>query len=135
MNRTAANLTDAGISIAGSLGAGAWANAARGAAGSGQTEVVQRWMSGTELKATQETGLLRGGREGTHYVTDAANTNPLRARQRLALPRTPDVLVSLEVPKGVFSQPSRVEPAFNMLGGGMERTATGNILIKILEVH
>jgi len=33
----------------------------------GGTETVQRWMSKAELKATQETGLLRGGREGTHY--------------------------------------------------------------------
>lgn len=100
-----------------------------------QTEVVQRWMSKAKLEATQKTGLLRGGRDGTHYVTDAANTDPLRARQRLALPQTPEVRVTLEVPKGVFSQPSRVEPAFNMPGGGMERTVTGNVPVKIVEIH
>lgn len=98
-------------------------------------ETVQRWMSRAELEATQNTGLLRGGRGGTHYITDAANTDPLRARQRLALPQTPELRVTLEVPKGVFSQPSRVDPAFNMPGGGMERTATGNIPVKILEVR
>ncbi len=92
-------------------------------------------MSKAELEATQKTGLLRGGRDGTHYVTDAANMDPLRARQRSALPQTPDALVTLEVPKGIFSQPSRVEAVFNMPGGGMERTATGTIPVQILEVH
>jgi len=99
-----------------------------------ETETVQRWMSKPELKATQETGLLRGGRDGTHYVTDAANSNALRARQRSALPQTPEVKVTLDVLKGKFSPPSKVEPAFNMPGGGMERTATGNIPVKIIKV-
>jgi hypothetical protein len=107
--------------------------AARGAGGTG-TEVVQRWMSRAELEATQSTGLLRGGREGVHYVTDAANTSAQRARLRLALPQTPEVRVTLEVPGGTFSAPSRVQPAFNMPGGGMERTATGQIPVKILGV-
>ncbi|WP_368501966.1 hypothetical protein [Photobacterium sp. 1_MG-2023] len=57
-------------------------------------------MSRAELKATQETGLLRGGRDGTHYVTDSANSDALRARQRSALPQTPEVRVTLEVPNG-----------------------------------
>jgi len=91
------------------------------------TETVQRWMSKAELNATQETGLLRGGRDGTHYVTDSANSNALRARQRSALPQTPEVKVTFEVPQGSFSEPSKVDPAFNMPGGGMERTASGNI--------
>jgi RHS repeat-associated protein len=98
-------------------------------------ETVQRWMSKAELSATQETGLLRGGREGTHYVTDAANADALRARQRLALPQTPEVRVTLEVPGGTFSAPSKVEPKFNMPGGGGERTATGNISVKIRGVN
>jgi hypothetical protein len=44
-----------------------------------ETTTVQRWMSKGELDATQNTGLLRGGREGTHYVTDAANSDPVSA--------------------------------------------------------
>jgi len=100
----------------------------------GGTETVQRWMSKAELKATQKTKLLRGGRDGTHYVTDSANSTAKRARQRSALPKTPEVKVTLEVPAGKFSQPTRVEPAFNMPGGGMERTATGNIPVAIKRV-
>ncbi len=95
---------------------------------------VQRWMSRAELEATRKTGLLRGGRDGTHYVTDAANADPLRARQRLALPQTPEVRVTIEVPKNALSTPSRVERAFNMPGGGMERTATGSVPVRIIKV-
>jgi hypothetical protein len=100
----------------------------------GGTVTIQRWMSADELKATQQTGLLRGGRSGTHYVTDAANADPLRARQRLALPQTPEVRVTMEVAGDVLSAPSRVNPAFNMPGGGMERTATGKVPVRIIEV-
>lgn len=35
-------------------------------------------MSRAELKATEETGLLRGGREGTHHVTPAAGGKVVR---------------------------------------------------------
>jgi hypothetical protein len=41
----------------------------------------------------------------------------------------------MSVPKGLFSDPSKVQPAFNMLGGGMERTATGNIPVTILRIE
>lgn len=99
------------------------------------TEIIQRWMSKAELEATQNTSLLRGGRNGTHFVTNSANTDPFRARQRLALPQTPEFRVTLEVPQNRLSPPSIVEPAFNMSGGGIERTANGDIPVKILEVQ
>ena len=97
-----------------------------------ETSVVQRWMSKAELEATKDTGLLRGGREGTHHVTDAASADPLRARQRLALDRTPEVRATLEVPSSALSAPSKVNPKFNMPGGGMERTATGNVPARVI---
>lgn len=89
-------------------------------------------MSKAELDATLETGLVRGGRDGTHYVTDFANHSAQRARQRLALPQTPEVRVQLEVPRGVFSPPKRVDVAFGMPGGGMERTATGPVACRVV---
>lgn len=97
-----------------------------------ETELVQRWMSRAELDATIETGLVRGGRDGTHYVTDFANHSAQRARQRLALPQTPEVRVQLEVPRGAFSPAKRVDPAYNMPGGGMERTATGPVTCRVV---
>jgi RHS repeat-associated protein len=104
-----------------------------GAARAG-TEVVQRAMSRAELQAMRATGLVRGGRVGTHHVSDAVNADPLRARQRLALGQTPEVRATMEVPAGSFSAPSRVGPANSMPGGGMERTATGEIPARILRV-
>jgi RHS repeat-associated protein len=93
----------------------------------GGTEVVQRAMSRAELQATLETGLVRGGREGTHYVSPAISSDARRARQRLALKDTPEVRVTMEVPSGRFSPASTVRPANGMPGGGRERAATGQV--------
>jgi hypothetical protein len=98
----------------------------------GGTETVQRVMSKAELTATQETGLLRGGRTtNEHYVTPAASGDALRARQRLALPSTPEVKVTMEVPKDVFPNATRVEPKYNMPGGGLERHISGEIKVPV----
>lgn len=98
------------------------------------TETVQRAMSRAELESIQNLGALsRGGRPGPHFVSDAVNSSATRARQRLALPGTPEVRVTLEVPQGTFSPPSTVQPyripGTNQVlpGGGLERTAPGNI--------
>jgi RHS repeat-associated protein len=104
------------------------------AATGGGTDVVQRAMSRAELRATESSGLLRGGRPGTHYVSDAINSSAHRTKQRLALPGNPEVRVTLEVPRGTLSDPSRVAPAFGMPGGGLERTGTGEIPVRVLRV-
>ena len=53
---------------------GAWALTVAGAGAAeariGGSELVQRAMSNAELQATRESGLIRGGREGTHFVVD-----------------------------------------------------------------
>jgi hypothetical protein len=87
----------------------------------------------------RDTGLVRGGREGAHFVSDAVNSTATRAQQRLALPSRPDVRVTMEVPAGRFSTPSRVDPldvgdGRILPGGGMERSATGEIPARILRV-
>jgi len=61
-------------------GVGGWLAGASRA----ESEVVQRAMSRTELAATRETGLLRGGRDGLHYASDAVNSTATRAQTRLA---------------------------------------------------
>jgi hypothetical protein len=95
--------------------------------------LVERWMSKVELVATQKTGLPRGGEDGTHCVTDAANADPLRARQRFALPQTHEVRVTVEVPNDALSVPSTVDPAFNRLGDGMQRTTTGDVPVRVIK--
>jgi len=93
-------------------------------------------MSRAELEATKSSGYIRGGKIGVpedpHYVSNTVNSNALRARQRLSLRQTPEVRATLEVPRGSFSAPSEVEPAYGMSGGGMERKATGRIPVKVL---
>jgi hypothetical protein len=37
--------------------------------------------------------------------------------------------------KGIFSSSKTVEPKYNMLGGGMQRTASGNVKVTILKVE
>jgi hypothetical protein len=91
-------------------------------------------MSVAEFESTRDTGLIRGGREGVNYVTDAANSSAKRARIRLSLPQTPEIRVTLEVPSGVFSAPTPVRAGFNMPGGGLERIATGQIKVKIVGI-
>jgi RHS repeat-associated protein len=119
---------------AGARGLERAAVAGRAIEGAG-TELVQRVMSRAELKATQESGLLRGGRAGTHYVTDSANSSATRARQRLALPQTPEVKVTVEVEKGKFTEPSKVAPDNKMPGGGRERTAEGPVAVIIRKIE
>jgi hypothetical protein len=104
------------------------------------SEVVQRAMSRAELEATRATGLMRGGRQGTHYVSDAVNGSAQRAQQRLALPTKPEVRATLEVPRGVFSPPSRIEPlqlpnGRVLSGGGTERSAVGEVRVRVIKVE
>jgi hypothetical protein len=127
------NTTQAISGAAAQLGTVVYSAVEGATAGSG-TETVQRAMSEGELNATQDTGLVRGGREGTHYVSDAVNNDAGRAQQRLALPQKPAVKATMEVPKGKFSAPKKVLPANKMPGGGTERTATGKIPVKIKKV-
>lgn len=129
---TAEIVTEAVLDVAtlvvGTKGAGAVSKTKKG------TEIVQRAMSKAELNATKSTGLLRGGRKGTHYASDAVNNTAKKAQKRLALPNKPEVKVTMEVPSGSFSTPSKVKPAFNQPGGGMERTATGNVPVVVKKV-
>ncbi|MCH7725029.1 MAG: hypothetical protein IH991_00910, partial [Planctomycetes bacterium] len=100
-------------------------------------ETVQRAMSRAELESIQRTGMLsRGGRPGDHFVSPAVNANANRARQRLGLPRQPEVRVTLEVPAGTFTPPSTVRPftlpdGRVLPGGGLERIAPGNLDIPV----
>jgi hypothetical protein len=124
------------FALSGQAGVGTVSSTASQSSG---TEVVQRAMSAAELKATESTGLIRGGREGTHFVSDAVNSSAQRAQQRLALPVKPEVRATLEVPSGTFSTPSRVQPlprpgGGTLPGGGMERTATGPVPAKVIRV-
>ena len=143
------NYADAALSVAAAvpvLGtaagagkiAGKAAKAMSGPIGSRMgTETVQRAMSRAELDNIRRTGMLsRTKPDGTvlggkHYVSNAVNSKANRARQRLALPGKPEVRVTLDVPKGVFSSPTKVPRKYGMPGGGLERIAPGNLNIPV----
>jgi len=97
-------------------------------------DTVNRYMSNAEYSATVETGLIRGGRPGVTYATNDYYSSSAAAQSGLALPVAPELRVTLSVPTGSFSSPSRVEPAYGQPGGGTERTAVGTIPAKILDV-
>lgn len=44
-----------------------------------------------------------------------------------------ELRATLEVPAGTFSPATRMDPRFNMPGGGHERTATGNVPARVVE--
>ncbi len=71
------------------------------------------------------------------YVSEAGSigNDAKRVRQRLALPQTPEVKATLEVPKGSFSEATKVKLKYNMPGGALEKTATGNIPAKVIKVE
>ena len=100
-----------------------------------RVEIVQRAASRAEVVSVQETGLVRGGRGGEHFVSPAISNDPLRARQRLSLFETPEVRITMAVPRDAFSLPARVAPANNMPGGGVERVATGPVPAIILHIY
>jgi len=113
---------------------GALGEAAGTVSGSGKT-IVQRVMSREELANTKATGLLRGGRPGTHFLTDSAPDSAVAAQQQLALPTTPEVRVTMEVDSNAVSSSSPVTPDYGQPGGGTQRTATGPVAVKILKVE
>ena len=113
----------------------------------GETEIVQRAVTGAELKFLQGTGLLRFGKgKGKTFVSDAVNTRLNRARLRSAIPESKDFRIKVEVPKGVFSRPTKVEPFDSgklrglpsgketLPGGGSERFGLGKVPAKIKKI-
>jgi hypothetical protein len=99
--------------------------------------VVERVMSRAELQATESSGLLRGGRSGTHFVTDDVGTDSsLGAKSRLDLPTEPEFKVTIELDKNAVSGSSPVPGnQFGEVGGGTQRMGTGNVQVKILSVQ
>ena len=92
-------------------------------------------MAEAELRAVQETGLLRGGRPGTTYFT----TNKYRTRQSavrfLSLPNTPDVRVDFKILNNprIFG-PMRVDPDFGQPGGGIQYWSDDPVAVRILRI-
>ena len=94
---------------------------------------LYRVMSEQELRVVQETGLLRGGRQGTTYFTDSYYRSAANAQNRLALQTKPDYIMQFEiVNKPNISGGTRVQPGYGGLGGGREYFTNDSILVRII---
>jgi YD repeat-containing protein len=103
-----------------------------GGAGEGGAGTFFRYMSRAELDSTINTGLLRAGREGIHYVTQDAYTSAAEAQAQLSLPVTPDLRVLLQIEGEPFAE-GAVNADFGQTGGGYQFKFGGNIPVTILE--
>jgi hypothetical protein len=95
-----------------------------------------RYMSEAELKAVQETGLLRGGRPGETYFTTNKFRRAISAMRRLSLKHKPEVRVDFEITNSptIFG-PRPVMPHYGQPGGGIEYwTVNDPVQVRILRV-
>ncbi|MDC2615792.1 MULTISPECIES: hypothetical protein [Bacteroides] len=81
-----------------------------------------RYMTEGELKAIQNTGLLRGGRAGETFWTKDLYKSASSAQNRLALPSTPTLRVEFEILNNptLLRNGVKVLPANGMMGKGAE---------------
>jgi hypothetical protein len=96
-----------------------------------------RYVGRPELDAIQETGLLRGGRPGDTFWTDAEFTSAAEAQDKLALPVTPELRVRFIIVSNptLTRNGSVVEPAFGGAGGGREWASPDPVQVEIIDVQ
>ena len=94
---------------------------------------LYRVMSEAELDAVKDTGMLRGGREGTTFFTDSYYKNSNTAKSRLSLPEKPKYIMEFEIEGNpeIYGG-TRVKPAFGELGGGREYFTDDVVKVKII---
>ncbi|WP_077155974.1 RHS repeat domain-containing protein [Bacteroides bouchesdurhonensis] len=92
------------------------------------------YMAEGELKAIQETGLLRGGWEGETYFTKDLYKSAERAQQRLSLPKKPGYRVEFEIENNpsLIKNGTKVIPDNGMLGKGSEFMTTDQVKVKLI---
>ena len=103
----------------------------------GGSQTFERVISNAELKATQKTGLLRGGREGENFFTNKASLDAKRAQQRLGLDGPlRDSRIQFKIKNNIeVTGPRSAAPgSFGTAGGGREFSTNGRTEIEILRV-
>ncbi len=95
-----------------------------------------RYMSRAELRAIEETSMLRGGIRGrTHWSTDRYAT-AREAKSRLALGRLPEIRVEFRITNEphLIREGDAVEPAMEEPGGGTEYLTTEQVYVEVVRV-
>jgi hypothetical protein len=97
----------------------------------------ERVVSEAELTATQETGLLRGGRPGENFFTNSASLNAKRAQQRLGLDGPlRDYRVRFQIKNDVtVTGPGPAKPGQSGTpGGGLEFSTSERTEIEVTRI-
>jgi hypothetical protein len=97
---------------------------------------LYRVMTEAELKAVQETGMLRGGREGTTWFTDAKFKSADTAQNRLSLETKPEYSVEFKIVNNPqVKGGTTVKPDYDQNGGGREYFTNDGVQIEIINVQ
>ncbi len=100
-------------------------------------QTFRRSMSNAEAEAVKATGMLRGGRPGPTFWTDARYSSAARAQDRLSLETRPEVQMEFRInnviDKNLWAE--RVLPAFGGSGGGREFMTVGPVRVEIINVQ
>ena len=96
-----------------------------------------RYVTEGEVKAIQETGMLRGGNPGETFFTKDLYKTSIKAQSRLSLPNAPTHRVEFEIINNPILKlnGTKVETAFDQLGKGAEFMTTGNVRINLINVQ
>lgn len=91
-------------------------------------------MTEGELKAIQQSGMLRGGNPGKTYFTKDLYKSGAHAQQRLSLPTTPTLRVEFEILNNPTMKlnGSKVLPDFSMPGKGAEFMTTDPVKVRLI---
>jgi hypothetical protein len=93
-----------------------------------------RYMTEAELKAVQETGMLRGGRQGKTYFTKDLFKSGLKAQQRLSLPTIPTIRAEFQVQNEIrlLNNGTKVFPLPGLIGRGSEFMSADKVMVKLI---
>lgn len=91
-------------------------------------------MTKGELKAIQESGMLRGGNPGQTYFTKDLYKSGAHAQERLSLRTTPTLRVEFEILNNPVMKinGSKVSPDFGMPGKGAEFMTTDVVKVRLI---
>jgi hypothetical protein len=91
-------------------------------------------MAEGELKAIQNTGLLRGGRAGETFFTKDVYKSAAKASQRLGLENTPSLRVEFKILNNptLLRNGTKVRPLKNLSAGGAEFMTTDPVRVRLI---
>lgn len=96
-----------------------------------------RYVTEGEIKAIQDTGMLRGGNPGETFFTKDVFKTSTKAQQRLSLPRAPTHRVEFDIINNpsLLRNGTKVQPDFGQLGKGSEFLTTDQVRVNLINVQ